>query len=177
MKNFKLKVSIIFFSYLILIALIILSYISIVPNEELIILENQRSIIKKVENNFQNNEEGIYQILEKDKPRNIDELIEEKLEETDQSLSLNEKKEYRLQLASFRNYKKSEKISKQIIQNDFFKKNKINLKIKKINLDKNNTYFRVVSENVFSYREANNNCKILKKKKINCIVLKDNLSE
>ena len=174
MKNFKLKVSIIFFSYLILIALIILSYISIVPNEELIILENQRSIIKKVENNFQNNEEGIYQILEKDKPKNIDELIEEKLEEKDQSLSLNEKKEYRLQLASFRNYKKSEKISKQIIQNDFFKKNKINLKIKKINLEKNNTYFRVVSENVFSYREANSNCKILKKNKINCIVLKDN---
>ena len=114
MKNFKLKVSIIFFSYLILIALIILSYISIVPNEELIILENQRSIIKKVENNFQYNEEGIYQILEKDKPKNIDELIEEKLEEKDQSLSLNEKKEYRLQLASFRNYKKSEKISKQL---------------------------------------------------------------
>ena len=174
MKNFKLKVSIIFFSYLILIALIILSYKSIVPNEELIILENQRSIIKKVENNFQNNEEGIYQILEKDKPRNIDELIEEKLEETDQSLSLNEKKEYRLQLASFRNYKKSEKISKQIIQNDFFKKNKINLKIKEFNLEKNNTYFRVVSENVFSYKEANSNCKILKKNKINCIVLKDN---
>ena len=174
MKNFKLKVSIIFFSYLILIALIILSYISIVPNEELIILENQRSIIKKVENNFQNNEEGIYQILEKDKPKNIDELIEEKLEEKDQSLSRNEKKEYRLQLASFRNYKKSEKISKQIIQNDFFKKNKINLKIKEFNLEKNNTYFRVVSENVFSYREANSNCKILKKNKINCIVLKDN---
>ena len=174
MKNFKLKVSIIFFSYFILIALIILSYISIVPNEELIILENQRSIIKKVENNFQNNEEGIYQILEKDKPKNIDELIEEKLEEKDQSLSLNEKKEYRLQLASFRNYKKSEKISKQIIQNDFFKKNKINLKIKEFNLEKNNTYFRVVSENVFSYREANSNCKILKKNKINCIVLKDN---
>lgn len=174
MKNFKFKVSIIFFSYFILIALIILSYISIVPNEELIILENQRSIIKKVENNFQNNEEGIYQILEKDKPKNIDELIEEKLEEKDQSLSLNEKKEYRLQLASFRNYKKSEKISKQIIQNDFFKKNKINLKIKEFNLEKNNTYFRVVSENVFSYREANSNCKILKKNKINCIVLKDN---
>lgn len=174
MKNFKLKVSIIFFSYLILVALIILSYISIVPNEELIILENQGSIIKKVENNFQNNEEGIYQILEKDKPKNIDELIEEKLEEKDQSLSRNEKKEYRLQLASFRNYKKSEKISKQIIQNDFFKKNKINLKIKEFNLEKNNTYFRVVSENVFSYREANSNCKILKKNKINCIVLKDN---
>jgi len=174
MKNFKFKVSIIFFSYFILIALIILSYISIVPNEELIILENQRSIIKKVENNFQNNEEGIYQILEKDKPKNIDELIEEKLEEKDQSLSLNEKKEYRLQLASFRKYKKSEKISKQIIQNDFFKKNKINLKIKEFNLEKNNTYFRVVSENVFSYREANSNCKILKKNKINCIVLKDN---
>ena len=173
MKNFKLKVSIIFFSYLILIALIILSYISIVPNEELIILENQRSIIKKVENNFQNNEEGIYQILEKGKPKNIDELIEEKLEEKDQSLSLNEKKEYRLQLASFRDYKKSEKVSKQIIQNNFFKKNKINLKIKKINLEKNNTYFRVVSENVFSFREANSNCKILKKNKINCIVLKD----
>ena len=79
MKNFKLKFSIIFFSYLILIALIILSYISIVPNENLIILENQKSIIKKVENHFQSNEEGIYQILEKDKPKNIDDLIEESL--------------------------------------------------------------------------------------------------
>jgi len=48
------------------------------------------------------------------------------------------------------------------------------LKIKKINLEKKNIYFRVVSENVFSFDEANSNCKILKKKKINCIVLKDN---
>ena len=62
--------------------------------------------------------------------------LSEKLEEKDQSLSRNEKKFYRLQLASFRNYKKSEKVSKQIIQNDFFKKNKINLKIKKFNSKK-----------------------------------------
>ena len=173
MKNLKFKIVIISFSYLILIALIILSYISIVPNESLIILENQKPIIKKVENNFQKNNEGIYQILEKDKPKNIDELIEEKLEEEDQSLNLNANKWYRLQLASFKSYEKSEKISKQIIQDDFFKKKKINLKIKKINLEKKKIYFRVVSENLFSFDEANSNCKILKKKKINCIVLKD----
>ena len=174
MKNFKLKIGIISSSYIILIALIILSYISIVPNESLLILENQQPIIKKVENNFQKNNEEIYQILEKDKPKNIDELIKEKLEEEDQSLNSTVKKEYRLQLASFKSYEKSETISKQLIQNDFFKTNKINLKIKKINLEKQNIYFRVVSENVFSFDEANSNCKILKKKKINCIVLKDN---
>tara|TARA_B100001057_G_scaffold477399_1_gene546539 strand:- start:862 stop:1389 length:528 start_codon:yes stop_codon:yes gene_type:complete len=174
MKNLKLKITIISFSYLILIALIILSYISIVPNKSLIILENQKPIIKKVENNFQKNNEGIYQILEKEKPKNIDELIAEKIEEEDQSLNLSVKKEYRLQLASFKSYEKSEKISKLIIKNDFFKRNNINLKIKKINLEKKNIYFRVVSENVFSFSEANSNCKILKKKKINCIVLKDN---
>ena len=174
MKNLKLKILIISFSYLTLIGLIVLSYISIVPNESLIILENKKPIIKKVENNFQKNNEGIYQILEKDKPKNIGELIEEKLEDEDQNLNLIVKKEYRLQLASFKSYEKSEKTSKQIIQNDFFKKNKINLKIKKINLEKKNIYFRVVSENVFSFDEANSNCKILKKKKINCIVLKDN---
>ena len=175
MKNFKLKITIISFSYIILIALIVLSYTSIIPDENLTILENQKPIIKKVENNFQNSNEGIYQILEKDKRKNVDSLIEEKLEEEKgQSLNVNERKEYRLQLASFKNYKKSEKISEQIIQNDFFKKNKINLKIKKINLEGNNIYFRVVSENIFSFGEANNNCKILKKKKINCIVLKVN---
>jgi len=165
MKNFKLKIGIISSSYIILIALIILSYISIVPNESLLILENQQPIIKKVENNFQKNNEEIYQILEKDKPKNIDELIKEKLEEEDQSLNSTVKKEYRLQLASFKSYEKSETISKQLIQNDFFKTNKINLKIKKINLEKQNIYFRVVSENVFSFDEAKSNCKMLKKKK------------
>ena len=175
MKNLKLKIAIISFSYIILIALIILSYISIVPDENLTILENQNPIIKKIENNFQSNNEGIYQILEKDKPKNIDTIIEEQLEEEkDQSLNVSQKKVYRLQLASFKNYKKSVKISKQIRQDDFFKIKKIDLKIKKINLEKNNIYFRVVSENVFSFREAYSNCKILKKKKINCIVLKDN---
>ena len=141
MKNLKLKILIISFSYLTLIGLIVLSYISIVPNESLIILENKKPIIKKVENNFQKNNEGIYQILEKDKPKNIGELIEEKLEDEDQNLNLIVKKEYRLQLASFKSYEKSEKTSKQIIQNDFFKKNKINLKIKKINLEKKKHLF------------------------------------
>ena len=175
MKNFKLKITAISFSYIILIALVILSYISIVPNESLTILENQKPIVKKVENTFQNNNEGIYQILEKNKQKNIDTLIEEQLkEEKKQILNIKDKKEYRLQLASFKNYKKSEKISKLIIQNDFFKKNKINLKIKRVNLEQDNIYFRVVSENVFSFKEAKSNCKILKKNKINCIVLKDN---
>ena len=52
MKNLSLKFSLIIFSYIILIVLIVLSYISIVPEENLIVLENKSPLVKKLKINL-----------------------------------------------------------------------------------------------------------------------------
>ena len=70
--------------------------------------------------------------------------------------------------------RKKVKTSEKILKNSFFKKQKINLDIKKINLKNNKTYYRIVTASFFStLKEANSHCEIFKKKKINCIVIKD----
>ena len=46
MKSLSLKISLVIISYIILFALIVLSYVSIVPNDEVIILENKSPLVK-----------------------------------------------------------------------------------------------------------------------------------
>ena len=70
--------------------------------------------------------------------------------------------------------KKSYKTSEEILKNNFFKKKKIDLDIKKIDLKNSKTYYRVVTADFFTLSEANSYCKILKKNKIDCIVIKEN---
>ena len=77
MKNLSFKVSLIILSYVILIVLIILSYISIVPEENLLVLENKTPLVKKIENKFGAKDDSIYKILEK--PKSIEHLIEDQL--------------------------------------------------------------------------------------------------
>ena len=172
MKNLSFKVSLIILSYVILIVLIILSYISIVPEENLLVLENKTPLVKKIENKFGAKDDSIYKILEK--PKSIEHLIEDQLIE--EKKQINTKKNintYILQLASFRDKNKSKKTSEKISKIDFFKNEKIDLKIKEIILKNNIIYYRVVTVNSFSFKKANSHCEILKKKKINCIVIKE----
>ena len=65
MKNYKLKYSVVFLSYVILVFLIIVSYVSIIPEEEVVIFENTEPLIKKKK---QFTEEKIqFKILEKNR--------------------------------------------------------------------------------------------------------------
>ena len=173
MKNLSLKFSLIIFSYIILIVLIVLSYISIVPEENLTVLENKSPLVKKIENKFGAEKDTVYKILEK--PKDIEDIIESQLSEKKKNkiTQKNVSKIYRLQFASFRDKEKSLKTSEKILKNSFFKKQKINLDIKKIDLKNNKTYYRVVTASFFTLKEANSHCEIFKKKKINCIVIKD----
>ena len=173
MKNLSLKISLIIFSYVLLIILIILSYVSIVPEDSLVILENKSPLVKKIENNFGEKNDTVYKILEK--PKKIEDLIENQLTEKKSNTTVNKNslKIYRLQFASFMDKEKSLKTSKKILKNNFFKEKKIDLDIKKINQKNNKTFYRVVSSNFFLLKEANSHCELLKKKKINCIVIKD----
>ena len=173
MKSLSVKVSLIIISYTILITLIILSYISIVPNDEVIILENKSPLVKKIENKLGSKNETVYKILEK--PKKIEDIIENEISDLKNVKNITEdlKKNYRLQLASFKDENKSKKISKNFLKNNFFKDNKINLDIKKIKLKNDQIYFRIISSNLFSLAKANSHCETLKKIKINCIVIKE----
>ena len=172
MKNLSFKVSLIVFSYVVLVILIIMSYISIVPEESLLVLENKSPLVKKIENKFTTKKDTVYKILEK--PKKIEDIIEKELDDqTKKYFPKDVSRIYRLQFASFRDKNKSYKTSQKILKNNFFKDNSINLDIRKINLKNNKTYYRVVSLSFFSLKEANSHCEILKKQKINCIIIKD----
>ena len=67
MKDIKLKYSLLALSYLFLIFLIIVSYVSIIPEDDVPILENTEIIIKEEKDNFKNKENTVYEILEKKK--------------------------------------------------------------------------------------------------------------
>ena len=79
MKDIKIKYSLIALSYLFLIFLIIISYVSIIPEEDVPILENAAKLIKEEKNNFSNNKNTVYEILEK-KEKSIEDIIEKELE-------------------------------------------------------------------------------------------------
>ena len=79
MKDIKIKYSLIALSYLFLIFLIIISYVSIIPEDDVPILENAGKLIKEEKNNFSNNKNTVYEILEK-KEKSIEDIIEKELE-------------------------------------------------------------------------------------------------
>ena len=60
MKDIKLKYSLIALSYLFLVFLIIISYVSIIPEENVPVLENTELLIKEEKDSFMNNENTVY---------------------------------------------------------------------------------------------------------------------
>ena len=113
MKNLSLKISLIVFSYVTLLVLIILSYVSIVPEDNLLVLENKSPLVKKIENQLSSKKESVYKILEK--PKKIEDIIENELSNSKKIENSQEKlpKIYRLQFASFKDKNKSYETKKK----------------------------------------------------------------
>ena len=106
MKDIKIKYSLIALSYLFLIFLIIISYVSIIPEEDVPILENAAKLIKEEKNNFSNNKNTVYEILEK-KEKSIEDIIEKELEnKQDANLENKFEKIQKLNSNKFENKKK-----------------------------------------------------------------------
>ena len=115
MKDIKIKYSLIALSYLFLIFLIIISYVSIIPEEDVPILENAAKLIKEEKNNFSNNKNTVYEILEK-KEKSIEDIIEKELgnkqeanleiKKSNSNKVVNTKKKFRIQVASFKEKKR-----------------------------------------------------------------------
>ena len=141
MKDIKLKYSLIVLSYLLLVFLIIISYVSIIPDDDVPILENSESLIKEEKDTFVNNENTVYEILEK-KAKSIEEIIEKEIENKQKlapEKKENVKKRFRIQIASFKERKKSLEVSKKLMK-EFSSKKYINFEVKQIVL-KNNDIF------------------------------------
>ena len=174
MKDIKVKYSLIALSYLFLIFLIVISYASIIPEDDVPILENTDSLIKVQKDVIKNNENTVYEILEK-KTKSIEEVIEKEIENKQKIISQeikNTNKKFRIQVASFKEKKKSIEVSKKLMK-EFSSEKYINFEVKKITLKNNNTFFRVINDMTLSLVDAKELCKKILIKKYQCLIVMD----
>ena len=174
----KLKILSIIFSYGFFIIVIIISINAVVPvpDEEILTLEQKEILIKKVDNNFSRNKNSVYEILESnDEKKNARDFTEQKVEtkNDDEKLkSSDEIRSFRIQFASFKEKQKSIKISNELKTKLSNMSMEIGLDIKKVKINDNDTFFRIISTDKYSYNDANKECKKLKKMNIQCIIIK-----
>jgi predicted transcriptional regulator len=181
MKDIKIKYSVIALSYLFLIFLIIISYVSIIPEEDVPILENAAKLIKEEKNNFSNNKNTVYEILEK-KEKSIEDIIEKELgnkqeanleiKKSNSNKVVNTKKKFRIQVASFKEKKKSLEVSKKL-EKEFSSEQLIKFEVKQIVLKNNDIFFRVVNDETLTLEDAKTLCKKILAKKYQCLIVMD----
>ena len=181
MKDIKIKYSVIALSYLFLIFLIIISYVSIIPEEDVPILENAAKLIKEEKNNFSNNKNTVYEILEK-KEKSIEDIIEKELgnkqeanleiQKSNTNKVVNTKKKFRIQVASFKEKKKSLEVSKKL-EKEFSSEQLIKFEVKQIVLKNNDIFFRVINDETLTLEDAKTLCKKILDKKYQCLIVID----
>ena len=181
MKDIKIKYSVIALSYLFLIFLIIISYVSIIPEEDVPILENAAKLIKEEKNNFSNNKNTVYEILEK-KEKSIEDIIEKELgnkqeanleiQKSNTNKVVNTKKKFRIQVASFKEKKKSLEVSKKL-EKEFSSEQLIKFEVKQIVLKNKDIFFRVVNDETLTLEDAKTLCKKILDKKYQCLIVMD----
>ena len=181
MKDIKIKYSLIALSYLFLIFLIIISYVSIIPEEDVPILENAAKLIKEEKNNFSNNKNTVYEILEK-KEKSIEDIIEKELgnkqeanleiKKSNSNKVVNTKKKFRIQVASFKEKKKSLEVSKKL-EKEFSSEKFIKFEVKQIVLKNNDIFFRVINDMTLTLEDAKKLCKKILDKKYQCLIVMD----
>ena len=181
MKDIKIKYSLIALSYLFLIFLIIISYVSIIPEDDVPILENAAKLIKEEKNNFSNNKNTVYEILEK-KEKSIEDIIEKELgnkqeanleiKKSNSNKVVNTKKKFRIQVASFKEKKKSLEVSKKL-EKEFSSEQFIKFEVKQIVLKNNDIFFRVINDMTLTLEDAKKLCKKILDKKYQCLIVMD----
>ena len=178
MKSMKMKISLILLSYVILIILIIISYVSIIPNENIVILENNSPSIVVEKNNVVDQENSVYEILEKEtKSKTLEDLIDLELSKKQSEIKSQKRDlkedQYKIQFASFKEKKTSINVSKKL-EEEVLKSTKLSLTIKKKILDDKSVYYRIITKNKLSFEDAENICKKVLMQKYQCLIIKDN---
>ena len=144
---------------------------SIIPDTEITILEFRALIEKQYVLNDDKN--TVYEILEKEnnKPKTLEDIIENEIKTRIVDTPVNKKK-FKIQIASFKEKKKSLEIS-EILKNKFSNNLKLNFDIKKITLKNDEIFYRIISQNNYSLIEAKELCRKIIKNKNQCLIVMD----
>ena len=177
-KN-KIKLTLSILSYSFFTFIIIICVNAVVPEKNLPILEQKSEIVQEVENEFSRNKNSVYEILETNEQSKINNISSQSSSDKDTTYSVSENinspkdQIFKLQFASFRDKKKSLNVSSNLQKNLFKVSSSIELIVKKVDISKEQTFFRVLSKNNYSFKNANNECNKLLERKIKCIIIKD----
>ena len=185
MYKSKIKLIILISSYVLFVFCILVSVNAVVPEKNLPVFELESTIIENVDNEFARNKNSVYEILEKKNPstsvaRLSDTKSEKQVENVEKIVDGNKilvekkDKEFKIQLASFKNEQKSLNVSKSLQKKISKTSSEIILIVKKVDIPNKQTFFRVLTKTNYSFETANNKCNKLKENKIDCIVIKDN---
>jgi hypothetical protein len=147
--------------------------VSIIPDTEITILESSEPLIEKTNNVLNDDKNTVYEILEKEnnKPKTLEDIIENEINTRIVDTPVNKKK-FKIQVASFKEKKKSLEIS-EILKNKFSNNLKLNFDIKKITLKNDEIFYRIISQNNYSLIEAKELCRKIIKNKNQCLIVMD----
>lgn len=177
-KN-KIKLTLSILSYSFFTFIIIICVNAVVPEKNLPILEQKSELVQEVENEFSRNKNSVYEILESNEQSKINNILSQSSSDKDTANSVSENTNspkdqiFKLQFASFRDKKKSINVSSNLQKKLFKVSSSIELIVKEVDISKEQTFFRVLSKNNYSFKNANNECNKLLERKIKCIIIKD----
>ncbi len=179
--NKKFKIFLLISSYSFFLFILIIAFNAVIPENNLVVIEANKPLIKKIENKFENDKDSIYEIL-KEKNNSTDKKIEKtlkykkeelisKIESLEKINNSSVTKNYKIQFMSFKNLDKSNSESKTL-QNRLKEDNfNYNLIVKKAKIN-GEVYYRIITSEIFSLNQSKSICKQLKIKQYKCIVIK-----
>ena len=85
---------------------------------------------------------------------------------------MNTKKKFRIQVASFKEKKKSLEVSKKL-EKEFSSEQLIKFEVKQIVLKNNDIFFRVINDVTLTLEDAKKLCKKILDKKYQCLIVMD----
>ena len=181
--NKKIKILVLSLSYLFFLFVLLLSFNAVIPDKNLPIIETKKPMIKKIENEFFNDKDSIYEILRNDskvknekvehnlkKKKYEKEALVNKIEVLSKEEVIPENK-YSVQFMSLNSSDKSLLASNRLEKK--LKDDNFDLKlIVKPKLIEGKKFFRVLTDESFSFNSGKLLCEKLKKKKYKCILIK-----
>ena len=181
--NKKIKILVLSLSYLFFIFVLFISFNAVIPDKNLPIIETKKPMIKKIENEFINDKDSIYEILRNDSKVNnekVEHNLKKKKYEKEalvnkiEVLSKEEvglENKYSVQFMSLNSSDKSLLASNRLEKK--LKDDNFDLKlIVKPKLIEGKKFFRVLTDKSFSFNSGKLLCEKLKKKKYKCILIK-----
>ena len=179
----KIKILVLSFSYLFFIFVLFISFNAVIPVKNLPTIETKKPMIKKIENEFINDKDSIYEILRDDskvKTEKVEHNFKKKKYEKEalvnkiEMLSKEEvglENKYSVQFMSLNSSDKSLLASNRLEKK--LKDDNFDLKlIVKPRIIEGKKLFRILTDKSFSFNSGKLLCEKLKKKKYKCILIK-----